>query len=233
MVSRFWTVDRPVAEVYAWLGGHDGALGPVVTVAGASSGSADMPVDPVWPTARYRTYEVSAAPLAAVAQVYVGVAAIGPRTSGIAAYALTLAQPPRPVSESVPLEGVRVVIGWSLAPGGTPVRKPLTGAEAVRLARDFDALRVSTKGAVPCPLIAEGAGNDVTLTFSAGGHIWVADIQLCPNITVTRDGRRLPALDYGQPFLRDVRSYTGHLPWDGPAAGTGPLTPLVVTPSSR
>lgn len=231
-VTKFWTVDQPAADVYAWLGRHDSGLGPVEPVGALSTG--DLPVDPVWPSARYRAYEVPAPPPSiAVARLYVGVAAIGPRSSAIAAYALTLEQPPRPADEVVPVSGVRAVVGWSLAPGGTPVRKPLTGAAAARLAKDFNALRVSTKGAVPCPMIPDGMGNDDTVTFTAGGHTWQVDIPLCPSIRVSRDGRRLPALDFGQPFLRDVLGYAGHLPWDGAAAGGGEVTPLVVTPSNR
>ncbi len=233
VVTRFWTVGSPARDVYAWLGRHDGALGPPTTVAPPASG--DLPVDPVWPSAQFRTYEVSALPPSvAVGQLYVGVAAVDPGSSAIAAYAVTLAQAPspRPASEVVPTTGVRAVVGWSLAPGGTPVRKPLTGAAAARLARDFNALRVA-KGAVPCPMIPDRIGDDVTVTFTAGGHRWQADIPVCPSIRVTRDGHRLPALDFGQPFLRDVRAYAGHLPWDGPPAGGGEVTPLLVTPSNR
>lgn len=224
MRSRFWTVDASAADVYAWLGRHDAGLGPEGTVGSVSSG--DTPVDPSWALAQYRTYASPPPPGIAVGHLYVGVAAIDAGRSAVAAYAVTLEQPSRPDSEVVPTTGVRAVIGWELAPGGTPARKLVTGGAAAQLARDFNALRVSSKDDVACPLIPQGNGTQVTVTFSAGGHTWVASIPVCPSIAVTRDGRQLPALDFGQPFLRDVKAYAGHLPWDGALAGGGQVTPM-------
>lgn len=224
VLSRFWSIDAPAAEVYEWLGRHDQGLGLEGTVGSVSSG--DAPVDPRWALPHYRTYALAPPAGIAVGHLYVGVAALGSGRTAVAAYAVTLEQPPRPDSEVVPTTGVRAVIGWELAPGGTPVRKPLAGAAAAQLARDFNALRVSTKGDVPCPLIPQGNGTVVTVTFTAGGHEWVAAIPVCPSIGVTRDGAPLPALDFGQPFLRDVKAYSGHLPWDGALAGGGQVTPM-------
>lgn len=228
VARRYWTVDASAATVYAWLARHDGALGAASTVRTATSG--DLPIDPVWPSAQYRVYQPRALPASiAVAQLYVGVAATGPGRSAIAAYVLTLAQPPRPAREVVPTSGVQAVIGWSLAAGGTPVRKTLTGSPAVALARAFDALTVSTSGAAPCPLIPQ-ARADIIVTFAADGSTWTVDIPACPAIAVTRDGRSLPALDFAQPFLGEVRSYPGYLPSDGPPAGGGDVTPLGAVP---
>ena len=134
--------------------------------------------------------------------------------------------PARPPAEIVPTAGVTAVVGWDLAPGGTPVRKPLGAAASAALARDFNALKVRTAPPEPCPLIPRGGGSVVTVTFSAGGSTWRAIIPVCPAIAVRRDGHRLPPLDFGQPFLRDLRGYAGHLPWDGPPAGGGGVTPL-------
>ncbi len=233
VVTRFWTVDSPAGEVLAWLGRHDGALGAPSTVASPASG--DLPIDPVWPSAQFRAYELSDLPPSiAFGKLYVGVAAVDPGSSAIAAYAVTLDQSPspRPASEFVPTTDVRAVVGWSLAPGGTPVRKPLTGADAARLAWDFNALRVATKAPVPCPMIPERIGDDVTVTFTADGHVWQAVIPACPSIRVTRDGHRLPSLVLGRIFLGDVKAYAGHLPSDGPLAVDGEVTPLGVVPTT-
>lgn len=228
VARRYWAVKASAAAVYAWLGRHDSALGPASTVRTATSG--DLPIDPIWPSAQYRVYQPRALPASiAVAQLYVGVAATGPGRSAIAASVVTLAQPPRPVREVVPTSGVRARIGWSLAAGGTPVRKTLTGSPAVALARAFDALTVRTSGAEPCPLVPE-ARADIIVTFAADGSTWTVDIPACPAITVTRDGRSLPALDFDRPFLDEVRAHTGYLPSDGPPAGGGDVTPLGVVP---
>lgn len=222
--TRYWTVSSSATDIFAWLGRHDGALEPDGTIGAVSSG--DTPADSAWSTPTYRSYDVMSPRSIAVARLYVGVVALDAGHSAVAAYAVTLAQPPRPDAEVVPTSGVRAVIGWELAPGGTPARKLLSGPAAATLARDFNALRVSTKGAVPCPLIPLGTGTEVTVTFSAAGHTWRATIPVCPSIGVTRDARPLPALDFGQPFLRDVKTYAGHLPWNGPLAGGGEVTPL-------
>lgn len=232
VVSRYWTVDSPAADVFAWLGSHDAGLGSEEAVGAVATG--DTPADPVGASAHYRGYTVGSLPASiAFARVYVGVAALAPGRSAVAVHVETSRQPKRPAAEVVPTTGVRAVVGWSLAPGGTPVRKPLTGERAATLARDFNALRVATSTHVYCPMILSRGGNDVTVTFTAAGSTWQVDIPICPAIRVTRGAAPLPDLKFGQPFLRDVSAYAGHLPWDGPPAGSGGVTPLTVPPSTR
>jgi hypothetical protein len=155
----------------------------------------------------------------------------GSGRSAIAAYALSLAQPPRPDAEKVPADLGSAVIAWSLAPGGTPVRKELTGAAAQKLALDFNRLRVDVSPFSPCPLIPQ-QGGDIVVTFTADGHTWKVDVPACPDIQVKRDGKALPSLAFGQAFLNDVRKYAGHLPQSGPPRADE-VVPLGQPPSGR
>jgi hypothetical protein len=137
----------------------------------------------------------------------------------------------RPAAENVPLPLSSAVIGWSLAPGGTPVRRELSGPRARKLVRDFNALRIDTAGVRHCPMIATRR-SDVVINFTADGHTWTVDVPACPNIRVTRDGSRLPALDFGQPFMEDLKLYGAILPQSGrPRAGEA--IPLVQPPTTH
>jgi hypothetical protein len=129
----------------------------------------------------------------------------------------------------VPADVSKVVVGWRLAPGGTPAQKVLTGAAADRLVRDFNLLPVSKRGAVPCPMRV--SDNDLTVTFTAAGHTWRADVAVCPGIQVTRDGVRLPIRTPGHRFLADLETYAGHLPTFGPPKAPGGATPLLAQPA--
>jgi hypothetical protein len=133
-------------------------------------------------------------------------------------------QPPRPHSEVVPPKPREADVGWRLAPGGTPVRKVLTGRAADMLAADFNKLRVSTRGEIPCPMSLTGRG--ITVSFHAQGHTWTAEIARCPGIEVSRDGHALPTLQPGTSFLADVRQYAGRLFGSGPSHSGG-MTPLM------
>jgi len=220
VVKRFWTVDSSAADVFHWLRTHRpsgiGADGEGSTGAGST-------------TARFLSYRSTSLPAAVAAgYLYVAVVPTGPSTSAIGAYALTLPQPRRPAAEIVPLGVSSVLIGWSLAPGGTPARKLLTGPAALRLTRDFNSLRVDTSIPRPCPMIPGQSGN-VVVRFSADGHTWQAEIPACPDIAVTRDGSSLPPLAFGSAFLDDVKRYTGDVPWGGPPVGG--VVPLVQPPA--
>ena len=167
----------------------------------------------------------------AVGDIYFAVVSTGPSSSAIGAYALSLAQPARPDAEKVPLDLGSAVIHWSLAPGGTPAVKQLTGAPARTLARDFNDLRVDVFEPTPCPLIPT-RGGDIVITFTADGHRWKVDVPACPDIAVTRDGSTLPPLAFGQTFLNDLKQYVGQLPQGGPPRAGG-ATPLVQSPTAH
>jgi hypothetical protein len=77
-----------------------------------------------------------------------------------------------------------------------------------------------------CPMIPSTQA-DITVTFTAAGHIWKAVIPACPDIHVTRDGAVLRSLAFGNPFLADVKAYTGYLPHTGPPTAPGGAIPLV------
>jgi hypothetical protein len=217
VLTRFWTVDMAAPVAFAWLQQH----APQASLDGTGTSSSRGQSE------RYLGYSASRLPAAVgAASLYLAVAPTGPTTSAIGAYVVAVAQQPRPAAEVVPLQVDRAVIGWALAPGGTPVRKELTGAAATRLARAFDALRVDSAGMVVCPMIPARYA-DITVTFRVRGSTWRADIPACPDIRVTRDGRTMPALAFGRPFLSLVKHYTGYLPHAGPPTAPGAVTPLV------
>ena len=220
VVTSYWTIERPATSVYAWLKAHRPGPG----LSGGGTGSTSIRSTTL---SRFLSYSSSARPASiAVGDLYLAVVATGRTSSAIGAYALALAQPARPTAEIVPTGSLRkVVVGWSLARGGTPVLKVLTGARAVKLAREFNALRVDTSGPQPCPLMPTAYG-DVVATFTAGAHSWKVDVSACSVIRVTRDGHQLPALAFGTPFLNDLRHYAGHLPWSGPPRSPRGAIPL-------
>lgn len=226
VVTKFWTVDQSAATVLAWLKDHatDNSL--------QRAGTGAQSTAPGKQTTRYLTFTAASLPTGmAVGDVYVAVASTGSGSAAIAAYAVTLAQPPRPATEIVPLDLREAIIGWSLAPGGTPVRKPLTGTAATGLARDFNKLRVHTAGNVMCPLIQ--TGSEITVTFTGDSHTWRVVVPACPSISVTRDGQKLPDLTFGKAFMADLKSYVGRLPQGGPISATSGATPLVQTPTGH
>ena len=71
------------------------------------------------------------------------------------------------------------------------------------------------------------------MTFTGAGHTWKVSIPACPDISVLRDGTSLPNLAFGNPFLADVKTYTGYLPHFGPPHATGGPIPLYQTPSGH
>lgn len=230
VVKKFWTVPHPASDVYAWLKQHapGGQLSSQGGEGGLTAGGTDA-----HPTTQYLAYKQASLPASiGVGYVYVTVISTGPDSSAVAAYALALAQPPRPAAEMVPPNPSKVVISWSLAPGGTPAEKILTGSAAAKLTKDFNAVPVETTGPVPCPMIPAGS-NDVVVRFTAEGHTWKADIPACPYITVTRDGSPLPGLSFGKTFLADLKGYIGFLPQNGPIRASGGATPLTTLPSSH
>lgn len=225
VLSRFWDVDLPAAALRAWLRTHTPA-----TLVPDGTGTTSVPsaLGATTVSSSFLAYRVRALPASlATGEVYLRVEPAGPHRSALGAYALTLAQPVRPAAELVPMGLDSAVIGWSLAPGGTPVRKTLTGAAAQQLARDFDRLPVSTAGVVHCPV--QIGGTDVVVTFRAGGHTWRADVPSCPSIRVTRDGATLPALQFGAAFSADLERYVGREP--GQAPPPGGVIPLVRPPA--
>lgn len=223
VVDKFWTLDSPAPSVLGWLRSH--APAGMRSDGSGMSGSADS-------TAHFLAYRSASLPRSiALGDLYVTVVSTGPSTSAVAAHAAVLAQPDRPSAEMVPADDVSSLIGWALAPGGTPVRRVLTGQAAADLARDFNALRVSISPTSPCPLIPT-RGGDIVVRFTADGHTWAVDVPVCPAITVTRDGTKLPALDFGTAFSNDLKKWVGALPQSGPPR-VGEVIPLVQPPSAH
>ncbi len=224
VLKRYWAVDSSATAVFAWLKSN-APTGLRLDGSGFTGG-------PGTAAQHFVSYRAASLPRGiAVGDLYFAVVPTGPNSSAIGAYALTLAQPPRPAAENVPANLSSAVIGWSLAPGGTPARKELTGAAARKLARDFNALKVDTAGVRHCPMIPM-VGGDVVVTFTADGHTWKVDVPACPDIGVTRDGVKLPPLAFAPGFLNDLKTYAGHLPQAGPPRGGG-VIPLVQPPMPR
>ena len=223
VLRKFWTSDSSATAVLAWLKSNlPDSLDSTGT--GFSWGPGVVP-------SHYLAYRSAALPDSlAIGELYLAVVPTGPSSSAIGAYALTLAQPPRPAAEMIPLDVSSAVIQWSLAPGGTPAQKELTGPAAVRLARDFNSLRVNTWGTVHCPMMT--VGSDIVVTFTADGQTWKVDVPLCPDVRVTRDGSQLPALASGKAFLDDLKKYTGQLPESNPPR-VGGVIPLVKPPPTH
>jgi hypothetical protein len=220
VMTRWWTVDQPVSAVYAWLGQH----APQLTADGSGSSGSGGSLD----TVQFRSYDVSGASLPgsmALGDVYVAVTSLGANKTAIAAYAVSLGRVPRPATEQVPQQNT-VVLAYRLAPGGTPVRRTLTGPRAADLARAFDALPLALQTDLPCPM--QIPDNDVTLTFTADGHTWTVNVARCPGLGVTRDGTRLPTLSTTTAFFAELHSL-------GVPASSAPggVTPLVKTPGAH
>lgn len=214
--TRYWTVNESAAQVDAWLGTH----APRLTSSGSgASGTSDSMV-------RFRSYDVRTSSLPrsiALGQLYVVVAPMGATKSAIAAFAVTLAPPTKPVAEYVSTPDT-VVVGWRLGPGGTPVRKTLTGLPAAALANEFNALPLALQNNIPCPM--QIPDNDVSLTFTSQGHTWKANVATCPGIGVTRDGQQLQTLDAAPAFLNDLKALGVRFNSPG---GPGGVTPLMQT----
>lgn len=226
VVKRYWTVDRSAAETIGWLRQHrpnstwlasDGSGG-----VGRPTGVGDL---------SYLSYQARRLPSSmALGDVYVAVAPLGPSRAGVAAYALALRQPPRPAAEVVPVNGTSVTLSWSLAVGGTPALKRLGPAEAASLIREFNALRVDTRGPVPCPMIPTRM-SDLTITFAGGGHRVRATVPICPSIGVTRDGHHLPALALEPAFTADLHRLVPVWPGGATRSHGGGVIPLHVPAS--
>jgi hypothetical protein len=225
VAKRFWTVGDSAQATSTWLRQHR----PAGRLDSAGSSTATRPTrSQTW----FMGYRAANLPGSlAAGYLYLAVVATGPHTSAIGAYAVTLRQPQRPADERVPLQGTRVVIHWALAVGGTPALKTLAGSAASRLVRDFDALRVDAGGTVMCPMIPSRQA-DITVDFTNSRRVWQATIPSCPAIKVTTktggSSTSLPPLAFGNPFLNDVKGYTGYLPQSGPVRHSGGVIPLVV-----
>jgi hypothetical protein len=224
VLDRFWTVDSSARDLLGWLGAH--------APAGLRDNGSGMSGS-VGSSAHYLAYRSATLPTTvAVGDLYLSVIATSPTTSALAAHAVALAQPHRPDASMVPVADVsKVTIGWSLAPGGTPVRQVITGDQAADLARDFNALPVSVTPTIPCPMIPT-TGGDIVVRFTADGHTWAVDVPACPAIRVSRDGQDQPALDLGKVFLGDLRQYVGQLPPGGPPRAGG-VIPLHQSPTGH
>jgi hypothetical protein len=122
--------------------------------------------------------------------------------SAIGVYAQAVPQPPRPKTEIVPLSLKRAHVGARTLAGHIVRANTVTGAAATRLVRDFDALVVDPLGVMSCPV---DRGRREMVTFRANGHKIVATTGFCDMVSVTRDGRRLPALESSTRFTADIR----------------------------
>lgn len=129
------------------------------------------------------------------------VAPAGANSSAIRAYASAATQPVRPAAELVPSAVAFVAVHVTSSQGKVTARRTLTGAAATRLVRDFDALTVSIAGVTNCPTSDDG---QTSARMRADGHLWRATTSSCGDVSVTRDGRKLPALNDSNAFIRDL-----------------------------
>jgi hypothetical protein len=101
-------------------------------------------------------------------------------------------RPKRPRSEHVPFSVHRVRLARSDKPFNKKSEHQIvTGKQATRLVRAFDAMKTQPTTYVRCDLVG---GPLTTVTFRTAKHTWVVSESACTNILVTRDGKRLPTL---------------------------------------
>jgi hypothetical protein len=217
--TRWWRIDKRWGSAYAWVARHQAAFlhsDSSGSTAGPTLGDVEKNIDFV---TRELPQSVNSATLT------IAVAPLTAHTSAIAAYAVVVREPPRPVATTVPLtlDQVTVVARSALrnSRGHGPIvtRRTVTGSEARRLVRDFDQLKVRPPGVTSCPL----AWQSETATFRSGGHTWVATTGLCVGVAVSLDGHAVAALDTTAAFDRDMREALNISPRD--PIMTGPLPP--------
>jgi hypothetical protein len=101
-------------------------------------------------------------------------------------------RPKRPGSEHVPFSVHRVRLARSDKPFNKKTeRRTVTGKQAARLVRSFDAMKTQPETYLRCDLVG---GPLTTVTFRTAKHTWVVSESACTNILVKRDGKRLPTL---------------------------------------
>lgn len=217
VLHKYWTVDEPESQVLTWL--HANLPAGVMAQGNGTTGGSGLS------EVTYFSYGPRIEPIAlAIADLYVAVVPTGSGGSAIGAFAEAMTQPTRPAAEHVPTTGVSAVVAWSIAEHGTPALKNLTGSDAAKLAREFDAMKVSVLSWHSCPF--EVATSQITVTFDADGHSWRVIATNCAPYSVTRDGQALPGLTPSKAFMTDLTHWAGHRPGHFPGKPGG-VTPLV------
>jgi hypothetical protein len=127
--------------------------------------------------------------IALTAVAVLAVSAIG---TGTAAATSAGHRPKRPAAEHVPLSVHRAhLVRRDDVFGSRRESRIVTGKQATRLVRAFDAMKTQPTNYVHCDI----AGGPVEIvTFHTAKHTWAVKEMACSNIIVTRDGTSLPTL---------------------------------------
>jgi hypothetical protein len=156
----------------------------------------------------------------AYAHLLIEVIPHGKTGSAIGVYAEAAPEPPRPAKENVPTSTRTVALRLYATDDNPPLHRKLTGRLAAKLVTDFNAMSVAAPGESTC-LAFTGSWS---ASFTAAGHTWVATIDACPDIQVTRDGHQLPDLNSDSPFYGDLLGDLGDVPGEPPAAEQVPAS---------
>jgi hypothetical protein len=145
-----------------------------------------------------RTIALSAVTLLAVSAIGIGTAAATSASN----------RPKRPAAEHVPTSVHRAhLVRRDDVFSNNRESRTVTGKQARRLVRAFDAMKTQPTTYVHCDL----AGGPVEIvTFHAARHTWVVKEMACSNIVVTRDGTSLPTLLPNAAWDRAVHHDLGH-----------------------
>jgi hypothetical protein len=140
----------------------------------------------------------------AYAQLLVEVTPTGENTSAMGAYGQATPRPHRPASEHVPTPVDTTIVSRVRSDNDKhPRQRTLHGKLAHALRRDVNALPASAPGATSC---GADVGQSDSVSFHAGGNVWVASTGACPGVAVVRDGKALPQLDSTKAFSHDLEA---------------------------
>jgi hypothetical protein len=207
---RWWRVDRPINEVYAEIARRQS---PDLAYDSSSDTNGPSLADQV-KSASYTFHHV---PLSVnSASFSISVAPLTETTSAIGAYAVVIKQPPRPVSENVPVTVDEVTIETAVGPTvdyaspgpALPAAVTVADARAQQIVSDFNELRTRPQSVGSCPM----ALRTHSATFAYDGHTLIATLGICNAVTVTLDGSRLPTLDATPMFTHDIGGVLRHQP---------------------
>jgi hypothetical protein len=203
--SRYYTAGVPFTTAFNRLTAHPPAGLTDDGTRGRAGGPGPRDAE------RYAVYQSTHPPAGiADAQLLVAVSPLANGRSGVGMYAEVVPQPPRPAEELVPASIQTATVHERR--NGTdrhPNTRTLSGADASGLARLFDSLRVSTLGVHGCPALF---GQEMRATFATGGHSLVATYGFCSEVSVTRDGEDLPALEMKPRFFHALSRASGYRP---------------------
>lgn len=164
-----------------------------------------------------RTIALSAVAVMAMSGIGVGIAAAAPTSASSHSRAVAQAREPvgasghrpkRPASEHVPTSLHHVHLVRRDRPVGHATKnRTVTGKQATRLVRSFDAMKTQPKNYFHCDV---AGGPEDIVTFRTAKHTWVVKESICTNVVVTRDGKPLPTLLANVGWEKAVAHDLGH-----------------------